>query len=103
MLIKKGKYVVVLEDDAYSNSWKDYCFKQKEDKHNEIYPVACPNHPRSNSAESYCVKTSMWRYATDEEIERYDNEGFFKITDNPKPIKIKKPTVSKVINYYEIF
>lgn len=103
MIIEKGRYVVVLEDDSLSNSWQDYCFKQKYDRDDVIEPKTTPKYPKNNDGESYGVTDSMWRYATQEEIERYDNEGFFKITDSPKPIKIKAPKKSETLNYYEIY
>jgi hypothetical protein len=96
MKIKKGEYVVVLHDDAYSNNWKNYCFKQRDDKEDFVFPEACPNHPKNNTQESYNVREShRWRYATPEEIARYDQEGFFLITSEP----VEKKQVAVVSNY----
>jgi hypothetical protein len=98
MEIKDGEYIVVLVDDSNSNSWKNFCFKQKITWDDVIEPETTPKYPKKNDGESYAVTDSMWRYATQEEIERYKVEGCFKIT-----IKPKGPKKSKMLNYYEIF
>lgn len=93
--ILKGQYIVVLHDPSQKNSWKDFCFKQYRDSQ-LICPESTPNSPNNSltGAESYAVRDDWWRFATEEEIARYDAEGFFKITSEPK-----KPVIIEINNY----
>lgn len=101
-IIPKGSYVVILYDPCTENCWKNYCMKQGK-KGKDITPVSTPNYKdnihEDDGQEYYYVSSEMeWRYATQEEIDRYEVEGLYKITHKPKGHK-----KSKVLNYYEIF
>jgi hypothetical protein len=100
-LISAGEYVVVVKDTSYSNSWENYCFKQFKDSRS-VCPESTPKYPdnATEDHESYSCATEDWRYATPEEIDRYDREGMFKITSKPK--KPKGP-VNTNINNYQIY
>lgn len=76
--IKAGSYVVVLYDRSTSNSWKHYCLKQRIDA-TDIRPVSSPK--MQSSDESYFVKDQDWRYATPEEIAKYDEIGIYMVTE----------------------
>lgn len=76
--IKAGSYVVVLYDKSTTNSWTHYCLKQRIDSF-DIRPISSPKMP--NSDENYRVEAKDWRYATPEEIAKYDEIGVYMITE----------------------
>jgi hypothetical protein len=96
--ILADQYIVVLIDSSKNNCWKNYCFKQYKDSY-DICPESTPKEPENSSshAESYSPMDEWWRFATDEEIARYDIEGFFKITSKPK--KSRQPVIVEINNY----
>jgi hypothetical protein len=96
-MILANEYVVVLDDSSYNNSWKDYCFKQFKESRS-VCPESTPRYPdnKTEDNESYSCDTSQWRYATPEEIDRYEKEGFFKVTSKPKKEKIVTTSIYQI-------
>ena len=77
--IKAGSYVVVLYDKSTINNWTNYCLKQRIDCV-DIRPISSPKMPEA-SDENYRVEFEYWRYATPEEIAKYNEIGVYMITE----------------------
>lgn len=74
---KKGDYIVVLKDNSLSNNWQNFIFKQLKYYHNICPEILINGNENIDGQYTYAHfdMKDFWRYATSEEIAKYDRIG----------------------------
>jgi hypothetical protein len=100
-IINEGSIIVVLKDSSLYNNWENYCLEQYQSSNRQIVPKYLPGGQYNIKEYGDFIygwifsKREDWRYATEEEIKKYNTIG---------PYQIKSESSNLENNsYYEIF